>query len=110
MKIKQVAEDIRAMAMRNDWCVISATQTRRSGIGKSDMSMNDVSESHALAATVDVMMGIIQDSVLKMNNSLLLKFILNRMGEQDFRKKYLMDYKFMRITETNEPETVPDLT
>lgn len=29
MKIKQIAEDLRAMAMRNDWAVVTATQVNR---------------------------------------------------------------------------------
>jgi KaiC/GvpD/RAD55 family RecA-like ATPase len=28
MKIKQIAEDLRGMAMKNDWCIITATQTK----------------------------------------------------------------------------------
>ncbi len=28
MKIKQIAEDLRGMAMKNDWCILTATQTK----------------------------------------------------------------------------------
>jgi hypothetical protein len=31
MKIKQIAEDLRAMAMRNSWAIVTATQVNRSG-------------------------------------------------------------------------------
>lgn len=106
MKIKQIAEDLRAMGQRNEWCIISATQTNRGAVDASDMSMSDISESYALSATVDVLIGIIQDMVLKINNELILKFILNRLGEQDAKKKYNIDYNYMRISENPEPEVL----
>ena len=63
MKIKQIAEDLRAMGIRNDWLIVTATQITRNGYNSSDISMTDVAESAGLSHTADVMLGIIQDDL-----------------------------------------------
>jgi archaellum biogenesis ATPase FlaH len=100
MKIKQIAEDLRAMAMRNDWAIITATQVNRSGFGSTDLSANNISESAALGHTVDAMFGIIQDEVMHANREYTLKLIANRDdGYKNSRKKFNINYDLMRITE-----------
>jgi archaellum biogenesis ATPase FlaH len=100
MKIKQIAEDLRAMAMRNDWAIITATQINRSGFGSTDLSITNISESAALGHTVDAMFGIIQDEIMHANREYTLKLLANRDdGHKNSRKKFLIDYDYMRITE-----------
>ena len=65
MKIKQISEDLRAMAMEESWAVISATQTNRSGWETSDLNITNISESAALLHTVDVLLGIITNAEMK---------------------------------------------
>ena len=48
MKIKQIAEDLRAMGIRNNWLIVTATQINRNGYNSSDISMTDVAESAGL--------------------------------------------------------------
>jgi len=59
LKIKSICEDVRAMAQRNNWCVVSLTQTNRSAYDSTDINMSSVSESGGLIATVDSLFGII---------------------------------------------------
>lgn len=100
MKIKQIAEDSRAMAMRNDWAIITATQVNRSGFGSTDLSINNISESAALGHTVDAMFGIIQDEVMHTNREYILKLLANRDdGYKNSRKKFLINYDLMRLIE-----------
>ena len=100
MKIKQIAEDLRAMAMRNDWAIVSATQVNRSGFGSTDLSASNISESAALGHTVDAMFGIIQDEMMHANREYTLKLIANRDdGYKNSRKKFLINYDLMRIIE-----------
>lgn len=104
MKIKQIAEDLRAMAMRNDWAIVTATQVNRSGFGSSDLNATNISESSALGHTVDAMFGIIQDEMMHANREYILKLIANRDdGYKNSRKKFLINYDLMRITE--DPDT-----
>lgn len=100
MKIKQIAEDLRAMAMRNNWAIITATQINRSGFGSTDLSANNISESAALGHTVDAMFGIIQDEIMHANREYILKLIANRNdGYKNARQKFLISYDLMRITQ-----------
>jgi replicative DNA helicase len=100
MKIKQIAEDLRAMAMRNDWAIVTATQINRSGFGSTDLSANNISESAALGHTVDAMFGIIQDEIMHANREYILKLIANRDdGYKNAKQKFLINYDLMRITQ-----------
>ena len=64
MKIKQLAEDLKAMGIKNGWAIITATQTTRSQYDTNDMSGNQVSASVGLGATVDATFGTIADALM----------------------------------------------
>ena len=109
MKIKQIAEDTRAMAMRNDWAIVTATQINRSGFGSTDLSATNISESAALGHTVDAMFGIIQDEIMHANEEYILKLIANRDdGYKNSRKKFLINYEYMRITEDANSQIITE--
>ena len=100
MKIKQIAEDLRAMGQRNEWAIVTATQTKQSEFDATDLSMNSASESSGLVATVDGMFGIIQDPLMYSNNEYKIKVLANRdEGYKNSYKKIIVDYSHMRITE-----------
>jgi replicative DNA helicase len=100
MKIKQIAEDLRAMAMEEQWTVITATQTNRGGIDNTDLRTTDVSESAALLHTVDVLFGIITDPEMKARGEYFLKCLANRVsGYQNTRKRYTIEWAYARIEE-----------
>lgn len=104
MKIKQIAEDLRGMAMTNEWCVISATQTKAGEFDSSDLSLNSASESSGLVATVDGLFGIIQDPIMYSNREYKLKIIANRDdGFKNSYKTFGVNYDYMKITETEDP-------
>ena len=104
MKIKQIAEDIRGMAMANEWSVITATQTKQSDFDSTDLSINSAAESSGLVATVDGLFGIIQDPVMYANREYKLKLIANRDdGYKNAYKMFDVDYTYMRISENSIP-------
>lgn len=103
MKIKQIAEDLRAMGIRNNWLIVTATQINRNGYNSSDISMSDVAESAGLSHTADVMLGIIQDDLMRANQEYWLKVLKIRDGEGKGNKcKLNVDYNFMRLVETDD--------
>ena len=109
MKIKQIAEDARAMAMRNNWAIVTATQINRSGFGSTDLSANNISESAALGHTVDAMFGIIQDEMMHANREYILKLIANRDdGYKNARQKFLINYDLMRITQDMDSQMITE--
>lgn len=109
MKIKQIAEDLRAMAMRNNWAIVTATQINRSGFGSTDLSANNISESAALGHTVDAMFGIIQDEIMHANREYILKLIANRDdGYKNSRQKFLINYDLMRIIQDPDSQMITE--
>jgi replicative DNA helicase len=103
MKIKQIAEDLRAMGDRNQWLIVTATQIKRSGYESSDISMDDIAESAGLSHTADMMYGIIQDPIMHANYEYWLKIIKIRDGEgKNTKCRFNIDYNYMRLTETDD--------
>ena len=100
MKIKQIAEDLKAMGLKNGWAIITATQTTRSQYDTTDMSANQVSESAGLGATVDAMFGIIADAIMKARGQYFLKCIFDRVAPYDnMRKLFILEKEYLRIIE-----------
>ena len=100
MKIKQLAEDVKAIGIKHDWAMITATQTNRSQYDTSDMLASQVSESSGLGATVDAMFGIIADSCMKAKGEYYLKCLYDRVAPEDNkRKRFINDKMFLRISE-----------
>ena len=103
MKIKQIAEDLRAMGIRNNWLIVTATQITRNGYNSSDIGMTDIAESAGLSHTADVMLGIIQDDLMRANQEYWLKVLKIRDGEGKGTKcKLNINWSYMRLTETEE--------
>lgn len=96
LKGKHLAEGLRRLADKYDVGVITATQTDKSVWGASDINLNDIPESKALAESADSVWGIIRNSEMKKNNLYRLKILKLRDGEHhedqikfDFNTKYL---------------------
>jgi replicative DNA helicase len=100
MKIKQIAEDLRAMAVRNEWVIITATQINRGGYDSSEITMNHIAESAGLSHTADVIYGIIQDTGMLADSEYWLKILKVRNGTgKNSRCLYKIDYSYMRLME-----------
>jgi archaellum biogenesis ATPase FlaH len=110
MKIKQIAEDLRAMGVRNNWVILTATQVSRSGMDRSDIGMSDISESSALIHTVDQLYAIIQDPLMHANREYILKLVANRdEGYKNSKKHFNVDYDYGRIIENAKDIVFDDL-
>jgi len=102
IKIKNIAEDLRAFAQKNDVVVISATQTNRGGFDSTEVTMANIAESAGLAHTADNIMAIIQDSEMNLNKEYWLKLIKVRDGAGKHTKCLLnIDYDYMILSETD---------
>ena len=102
MKIKQLAEDVKAYLSEKipNWAIFTATQTNRSAFNASDMNVTDISESVGLNATVDAMFGIICDQMMRAQSVYHLKSLLNRVKDtSNTGKKFIWDKTYLRISE-----------
>ena len=103
MKIKQIAEDLRALAVKRNMLVISATQINRGAWDSTEIKMENIAESAGLAHTADVMYAIIQDSMMHAAREYWLKVLKIRDGQgKGSRCRFQIDYDHMRITETDD--------
>lgn len=100
MKIKQISEDLRAIAQEEQWAIITPTQTNRSGWDSTDLQISNVSESAALLHTVDGLFGIVADPEMKSKGEYYLKYLADRVsGLENTRKKFIFQRKYARIEE-----------
>jgi len=100
MKIKQIAEDIRAMGQENNWAIISLSQINRSGWDSTDSNITSIAESAGLLHTVDLLFGIITNPEMKARGEYFLKCLANRVaGYENTKKRYTVDWKHLRIDE-----------
>jgi len=101
MKIKQIAEDLRGMAVRNDFLIISATQINRGGWDSTEVKMENIAESAGLAHTADIVYAIIQDTIMHTENQYILKVLKIRDGFGKGTKcTFNINYEYMRLIET----------
>lgn len=111
LKIKNIAEDLRAMASRLNICVVTATQINKGAFNMTDMSMGDVAESSGLIHTVDALFGIIQDEIMYTDKRYYFKVLANRInGMKNCKKSFNISYDYMRLSEdVNEDIIMTDL-
>jgi replicative DNA helicase len=96
-KIKCISEELRGVAMRNEWCIISATQIRREDVDNFDLGMNSVAESFGLIHTVDSLFGLMRSPL---ESRMKIKVIANRdNGYEESYKFYTMTKDHFRLTE-----------
>lgn len=96
-KIKAISEELRGVAMRNEWCIISATQVKREAVADFDLGMDSVAESFGLIHTVDSLFGLMRSPL---ESRMKIKVIANRdNGYEESYKFYTMVKDFFRLTE-----------
>jgi replicative DNA helicase len=109
IKIKHISEDLRAMGQKNKWCVVTAMQVNRGAFASTDINITNIAEGASLAHTVDFMGAIIQDPLMYSDRSYIIKALLTRhAAAKNFRRKFLVEYEFMRIIEDPNSEKSTD--
>ena len=109
-RIKTIAEDLRAVAIRNDWTIVSLTQlTRNYSMGCADIDITGISESHGLVQTVDCLLGLIQTVQMKLSGLYYIKALACRNSPHGGdRKSFKFEGDYMRITEDASEDIIPE--
>jgi len=98
-KIKVISEELRGVAVRNEWCVITATQIKRDAIDDFDLGMDSVAESFGIIHTVDGFYGLMRGPL---EQKMKIKLIANRdNGYEESYKYFDMKKDYMRLDESN---------
>ena len=98
-KIKEIAEQVRALAVKYGVSVISATQANRETAQTGELDMHNVSESMGLPATADAMFGITQSEEDKELGIIRLGMIKNRFGPNFGKTALRIDFNTLSIYE-----------
>lgn len=115
-RVKRVAEEMRGLAVERDICMVSATQTNRTGFQSSDFDMDAVADSFGLPMTVDFFLALISSEDLAAANQLECKQLKNRYGDKDKQRRFILgveksQMRFFMPDETLDLiDNVPDLT
>lgn len=88
--VKNIAEELRGLAMEFDIPLVSATQANRSGFGNSDIDLTNTSESIGLPATADAMFALISSEELQSMGQLMIKQLKNRWGDISYYKRFVV--------------------
>jgi replicative DNA helicase len=101
---KEVAENLRDIAMDFDMAILTATQTNRSGYDDTNVTMANTSESSGINATLDFLITITQDEFLRRERIYSNTIIKNRFGVKDVTLFTKCDFLRMTLTDATEQE------
>lgn len=87
---KAVAEELRRLAVEEDIVVWTASQFNRGGQDASDISMGDIAESLAIAATADGMWGLVRTEELDNLNQILVKQLKTRYANKATKLRFVL--------------------
>lgn len=102
-KIKTICEQLRAVAQRNNWCIVSATQVKTQYFN-TELFLDSAAESSALQATVDSLFGLYAGDD---QNVLIMKNLANRdEGYMDSWKAFIKVKEYFRLKELVHDEKI----
>ena len=100
--VKEIAEQLRAMAFKFNIPVVSASQVNRTGHGKADPGMENISESIGLPATCDVLCALWQEDTDRTLGILNMSIKKNRFGANFGAWAFKVKYETLTLKETNK--------
>lgn len=101
--LKHIAEEVRGIMTMYEMCGLSATQINRDGYGKKNPGIDNISESMAVAHTVDYFCTVVSDEELEKNNQQIWITLKNRYSQLKKIKK-LVNVKFDTHTITDDDD------
>ena len=105
-RIKEIAEQVRAIAVKHGISVLSATQKNRQGVNNTESDMTTVSESMGLPATADAMFDISQTEEDKELGIVRLGMMKNRFGPNFGKVALRVDWNTLDIYEDSSVNAV----
>ena len=108
--IKNIAEELRGLAVECHVPILTATQVTRSGYTSSDVGMEDTAESFGLPATADFMFALTTSEDLQTLGQLMVKQLKNRYDHIGKRPRFVVgvDYYKMRLYDIEDTAQVSD--
>lgn len=109
--LKAASEELRALAVENDFVLWTAVQINREGLRSSDFELSDIAESAGIAHTADLMLGIIRTEELDESGQLLIKQLKNRYANKTTNSRFTVGVnlemqKLFDISESSQADIV----
>ena len=102
-KLKSVAEELRAVAVKLNVPVFSAVQVNRSGYEDSEIGLEKTSDSMGIPMTADIMIMVSRTEDLAQNNQLYWHIAKSRFSKNGSGFLVSVDYDHMRINDLKAP-------
>ena len=88
--VKAVTEELRGVMLEYDMLGVAPTQTNRDGQNSADFELNQMSESHGVSMTADMIFGLISIPELEKIGRLRIKQLKNRFGALDYYNSFVV--------------------
>ncbi len=96
-KLTTVCEEVRRLAIEENVCVLSASQTNRESYGANAPGMENLSDSIGIAQTADCIVTIGRDASLDKEEMALLTIAKSRFSKRGTSFLVKVDYDFMKL-------------
>jgi replicative DNA helicase len=90
LMIKNVAEELRGLAVEFNQCVFTATQVDRQGLDATSLSLKNVPESKALSDTVDFLGGLLCPPTMRHENTIMVQPLKGRFFDVTKAEPFLL--------------------
>lgn len=109
--IKSVAEELRGFAQKHDLVLLTSTQTNRAGFTKTELGLEDSSESFGVPMTADWFVSLVTDEELDKKNLWVCYHNKSRYADKSKEPKFFLSVNrlMQRVTDANPMYTDPSL-
>lgn len=97
--VKAICEELRGLAIEYNLPIVSATQLNREGTDTTDVGLKEISDSHGLAMTADILLAMIRTEELDEQNVVMFKQLKNRFSDMASKLRFVVgiDRSKMRL-------------
>lgn len=88
--LKGICNELVALAKKHNIVILTATQFNRGGQATTSPEIKDISESQAIANTVDFLGGMYDTAELEKANKLVFRQLKNRYGDKGYYRSFLV--------------------
>lgn len=101
-KLTTVCEEVRRLAIEENVCVLSASQTNRESYGSNAPGMENLSDSIGIAQTADCIVTIGIDASLQKEGMAILSIAKSRFSKRGTNFYVKLDCDYMRLTDVTD--------
>jgi replicative DNA helicase len=90
LMLKGICEELVSLAKKHNIVILTATQFNRGGQNNSSPQIKDISESQAIANTLDFLLAMYDNEELQKMDKAVMKQLKNRYGDKNYFKSFIV--------------------